>query len=258
MKKSMIFILMLASYLPISAQGIWTGTYEGTLDRDHVKLTLKTSGKNVISGTMTDSANKYDVEGTYTGNSFTGKAQEKNLGLIFDMVSFLNGDQMSTTLSLDVFGKIEKMEISFTRSGSVSKTNPTATIEVKKTVSHKERDPLVVGLWVKESNYNSGYGFNDSYGAMSVSEKMEFLADGSMADGGSKAVVGGSNYSGSSSSGQKNIIDGLNWYTDGNKIFLIATQNGQTQTIELGKYFIENNNMLITGSNGEKLLLSKR
>lgn len=255
MKISMIILLLVKVLMPISAQIIWAGSYEGVLDRDQVKLSLVISGKNTITGTMTDSANKYDVEGTFKGNTFTGNAQEKNLGLTFEMVSILNGNNMQTTLTLDVFGTKEKMEIAFTRIGN---SNNLTQKRDKNPVADKKRDPLVVGLWVKESNYNSGYGFNDSYAAMSVSEKMEFLANGSMSDGGSQAQISGSNYSGSSSSDQKKIIEGLLWYTENQKIYLLFTQNGQSQTVELGKYFIEGKNMIITGSNGVKLLLSKR
>lgn len=240
--------------MPISAQINWAGSYEGVLDRDQVKLSLIISGKNMITGTMTDSANKYDVDGTFKGNTFTGKAHEKNLGLIFEMVSVLNGNNMLTTLTLDVFGAKEKMEIAFTRIGN---SNTLSQKRDKNPVTDKKRDPQVVGLWVKESNYNSGYGFNDSYAAMNVSEKMEFLANGNMSEGGSQAQISGSNYSGSSSSDQKKIIEGLLWYTENQKIYLLITQNGQSQTVELGKYYIENNKMLITGSNGVKLLLTK-
>ncbi|MBK8518104.1 MAG: hypothetical protein IPL55_18015 [Saprospiraceae bacterium] len=258
MKPSIIIIFILTSTAYLTSQSNWAGTYEGVLDRDQVKLTLIKSGKNTLSGNMTDSANKYDVEGIYSGNTFTGSANEKNLGLIFEMVSVLNGNQLQTTLMLDVFGKKEKMEITFIRSGSAITPAKSTKTDEKNVVSGKKRDPQVVGLWVKESNYNSGYGFNDTYGAMSVSEKMEFLADGTMADGGSQTVISGSNYYGTSSSGSKNILQGMNWYTDENKIYLVVTENGQSQTVELGKYFIENSHMLITGSNGEKLLLSKK
>jgi hypothetical protein len=258
MKIALFIIVIWIKVTTISAQQSWTGTYTGTLDRDQIILTLTTTGKNAMSGTMTDSANKYDVNGTYKGNTFTGTANEKTLGLTFEMMATLNGNTMQTTLILDVFGSKEKMEILFTKKATETKSLNIADKTVKSPVDGKSRDPQVIGTWVKESNYNSGYGFNDSYGSMSVSEKMEFLADGSMSDGGSSAHVSGSNYAGNSTSNQVNKIEGLSWYTSNKKIYLVATQNQQSQTIELGKYFIENNKMLITGTNGEKLLLTKR
>ena len=259
MKLLLVLFFMMTGLVILYAQNNWAGTYEGMLDRDLVKLTLTVSGKNTIKGTMTDSANKYDVEGSFTDNTLTGTVHEKSLGLLFDMVSILKGNQLQTTLSMDLLGTTEKMEISFHRSGMINKSPETPQGNVKNPVSDKKRDPQVIGLWVKESNYNSGYGLNDTYAAMSVSENMEFRADGSMSEGPSQAQVSGSNYSGmSASQGKKNTIEGLHWYTDNQKIYLVVTQNGQSQTVELGKYYIENNNMLITGTNGEKLLLSKR
>lgn len=37
-----------------------------------------------------------------------------------------------------------------------------------------------------------------------------------------------------------------------------GTLNGQTQTVDVGKYYIENGKMLITASNGKKVLLTKQ
>ncbi len=43
----------------------------------------------------------------------------------------------------------------------------------------------------------------------------------------------------------------------GNQIFLQVTDAGKTQNMPLGTFYIEGNNMLITGTTGEKLLLTK-
>jgi len=246
----------------IISQQNWTGTYEGVLDGDNLTLVLEIKPGNKLVGKMTDSANSYDIMGMYSGTTFTGKALEKKLGLEFDMVSKINGDILNTTLSLNVFGTIEKMEISFTRKNTntkqANKTTTTNKTSENNPVIAKSRDPLLIGTWAKESNYSSGYGFNDTYGSMSISEKMEFLSDGRVADGGGNTTVGGSNYTGTSSSSGKNIIKGLYWHTEGKKIYLTAEEAGKTQIVELGKYYIENKNLLITGTNGEKLLLQKK
>lgn len=252
--RNLIYLFILISPFIVFGQQQFAGSYEGTLNGDRIELTLTEIGKGKFSGKMTDSANRYDVSGTADASSFRGKAIEKNLGITFDMVATNDGNSMPTTLSIDVFGEIQKMEIQFKRVGS--KTSETNNSKVINPVASKTKDSRVVGTWVKESNYSSGYG--DAYGSMSVSERMEFLPDGTMAEGGSQAVVGGSNYTGTSTSSQKKILEGVFWYTENQKIFLFITQGGQSQTSELGKYFIENNKMLITGSNGQKLLLSKR
>ncbi len=249
--KILLFFLIIPGLL--ICQQKWAGNYEGIMKGESVVLTLSESGNNSLAGKMTDAANTYEVSGTVSGNNFSGHAVERNFGISFEMTSTLKGQNLPTILAIDVFGTIQKIEINFMRSGSGIK-NPGPPIN--KPAKDKNKDKNVCGLWVKESNYNSGYG--DSYGAMSFSESIEFVADGTMTEGGSQAVISGSNYSGISSSGQKKILECVQWYTENQKIYLIISQNGHSQTVELGKYYIENNKMLITGSNGQKLLLSKR
>ena len=113
----------------------------------------------------------------------------------------------------------------------------------------------LLGTWTKEELYQSGQG--DSYMGASASESMTFLAGGRMAESGSSATISGSNYSGQSSGQGTGVIPGLVWYTIGNQLYLQVTENGQTQNVHLGKYYVENNNMLITGTNGEKILLTR-
>jgi hypothetical protein len=90
------------------------------------------------------------------------------------------------------------------------------------------------------------------------SQSMTFLPDGHIAEGASSAYMSGSYYSGQSTGQGSGIIQGLAWYAIGNKLFLQITERGQLQTVQLGTYYIEGNNMLITGTNGEKLLLSRK
>jgi len=257
MFRLVILLLTLCISYEIFAQNQWTGQYEGLLNGDKVILTLQLSGKNQLSGSMKDSGNNYNVSGTYSDKNFTGKATEVNLGIEFLMESMLNGSELNTTLAIDVFGVIQKIQVLFFKKteGSIQVL---PKIKGKNPVANKSKDSGVIGSWVKESNYSSGYSQNNSYGAMNFTETMTFLSDGTMLNGGSNVVVSGNNYTGESSSQVANIIEGLFWYTDGNKIYLHITENNQSQTVELGTYFIENKHMLITGTNGIKMLLSKK
>ena len=107
-----------------------------------------------------------------------------------------------------------------------------------------------MGKWTRQENYNSGYGG----GYMSSESSLVFLADGRVSDGGSRTVVGGSDFSGSSSGGGNGIVEGLTWYTENQKLYLTATENGKTQTECLGKYGFHENAMMITAQDGTKLL----
>jgi len=253
MQTSSFAILFVLAIVNLSGQNTLTGVYEGKFNGDNITLTLELTGKKDVSGKMKDSANSYDLTGIYQENTLKGVITEKKLGLTFEIDAELKDNELMATLSLDVFGTIEKMEIQLFRVGYKKPDN-----QIKNPVSGKSRDNQVSGVWVKESNYSSGYGSNGSYGSMSSSESMVFLSDGRMSDGGSQTVIGGNNYTGESTRQAGNIIPGLFWYTENNKIFLFITENNQTQTVELGKYYIENNHMLITAGNGEKLLLTKK
>jgi hypothetical protein len=118
-------------------------------------------------------------------------------------------------------------------------------------VAAKQHDQALVGSWTSQSNYNSGgYG----QGSMSSESTLILLADGRVADGGSRTVVGGSGWSGSSGGAATGVVDGVYWFTENKKLYLQAVQNGKTEVQALGKYYMENNHLLITAENGGKVL----
>jgi hypothetical protein len=249
------FFLFICFCHYIQAQSGFVGSYQGVFNGDQVTLTLIGGANNKLTGKMQDSQNIYDVSGLASKNIFTGQAVEKNIGITFDLSGALEGDKLNMILSFEFLGEKQNMDVVFNK----IKTSDTKTNTFKSNVvSSKTRDAKVVGTWIKESNYSSGYSSMGSYGAMNTRESMMFFADGSMSDGGSTTVVGGDNFSGSSSGGGKGIIPGLYWWTENNKIFLNISENGKSQDLELGKYYIENGRMLITASNGEKMLLTKQ
>jgi uncharacterized pyridoxamine 5'-phosphate oxidase family protein len=49
-------------------------------------------------------------------------------------------------------------------------------------------------------------------------------------------------------------VDGVYWFTENKKLYLQAVQNGKTEVQALGKYYMENNHLLITAENGGKVL----
>lgn len=240
-------------------QPVWLGTYTGVVSGDSVYLEFTTLKEGKLTGTMRDSYNNYNLQGSVKNTAFSGTAVETVLGLTFQMTSSLNGDALTSTLVMDFLGTQNKMDLFLTRKKTGhDKTHSKAIASVSgNPVSKKLRDQNVIGLWFKESNYSSGYGFNDSYGSMSSREYLEFLADGRLASGGSSTIISGSSYSGSTTSSGQQIAEGWFWYSENNKIYLHISHEGQRQTVALGKYYIENGRMLITGDNGTKLLLTK-
>jgi len=247
-----IFLLVLGI---MNAQNAFIGTYEGIFNGDNISLILMSDGGDKIFGTMQDSQNKYVVSGDVFKNDFVGQAVEASLGITFSMTGVLIGNVFNTILTFEYLGEKHAMKVALNKKDSANQNNmPNESIKIP----NKPRDGNVVGIWVKENNYSSGYSSNGSYGAMNTRESMIFYADGSMADGGSASVVGGSNFSGSSSAAGSGVVPGLYWWTENSKIFLHITEGEKHQQLELGRYFIENGRMLITSTNGEKILLTKQ
>lgn len=255
MKHLSVLLFLFAYVNSAFTQNKWSGHYEGLLNGEKVTLTLQTAGTNQLTGNMKDSENNYSVRGSFVGNKFNGKATEINLGIVFEVESVMNGSNLSTSLAIDVLGTVQRLNVDFVKKESINST--LSNNNLKNPVSNKSRDSRIIGAWSKETNYSSGYGSNGSYGSMNMVEKMEFLSDGRISNGGNNTTVGGSNYFGQSSEQGGNLIEGIYWYTEGNKIFLYLNDKNQAQTVELGSYYLENRHLLITGINGEKLLLSK-
>lgn len=247
-------LLVLIAVTGLQAQKGWAGKYEGNLNGEKLTLVLEKSAGETVNGTMRDAVNLYEIEATTSGNTLKGTATEKTLGLQFVMDARLTQNTVAAVFSMDVFGTVEKMEIDFTRAPQVTGSAVTGSSKRTNPVSSRQHDARLTGTWVKESNYSSGFG--DNYGSMSSREAMVFNADGTLTSGGSSTVVGGSNYTGSSSGqGGDNLADTY-WYTADGRLYLYFAQN--SQTAELGKYYIEDGKMLITTSSGEKLLLYRQ
>jgi hypothetical protein len=238
----------------VNCQNSFIGNYEGFFNGDNVSMVLESAGPNLLKGSMNDNHNHYIISATFSKNKLSGMANEATLGIELKMYSVLENNILSTEFVIDILGVQDKMQIEFVKTSLENKSfsNP---IKAK---NSSLRDSRVVGIWVKEQNYSSGYGSNGTYGSMSSRESMVFNQDGTMSEGENSTVIGGNNYSGTSSSNGGNVVAGLIWRTDNSKIFLMITQDGKTQEVELGKYYIENGRMLITGTNGEKLLLTKQ
>ena len=242
--------LVSAALLFLSASSLaaqdFSGTYTGTYNGDPVVLKLSTTAANTYTGTINDSQMTYEVAAQSTGKNLKGTCTEKSLGLNLQLSGVLNGTSLS--LNLSMMGAIITFDLKKVGAQVAVVAAPSQSIH-----SDARRDPAVVGRWTHQSNYNSGYG----QGSMSSESVMIFYADGRLADGGSRTVTSGSDWSGSSSDQGSGVVEGVIWYTKGGQLYLQSVINGKTETQLLGKYYIEDGKMLITAQNGNKMLLYK-
>jgi len=240
-------------------QDLLSGDYYAVFNGDNMSLNVEHESGSSYKGLMKDSYQTYQLTLDLSGVAVSGVATESTLGLTFQVTGQVQTAQLALRFSIEVQGEQKSMDVAFNRSGSApdkpSEHLPQILDEVifPSGAAHPQE---LIGTWTKEELYQSGYG--DSYMGAGSSQSMTLLEGGRMAEAGSSSYISGSNYNGQSSAGGGGVIPGIGWYTIGNQLYIQVNENGQTQSTHLGRYYVENNSMLITGTNGEKILLTKK
>jgi len=257
----LILLVLLISDLPAQTTGagdILAGNYSATFDGANVTLRLKHKQGTAYTGVMNDGYQTIKMTLERSGTKITGEATEPTLGITLGILGEVIGNELSLSFIVDVSGEENTMDILFTRDIETARPEESNDFPVPTALVFPvgaEHPVDITGTWSKEEFYQSGSGSN--YMGAGFTESMTFLPDGRVAEGGSAASISGSNYSGQSTGAGSGVIPGLAWYTMGNRIFIQVTDAGKTQNMPLGTFYIEGNNMLITGTSGEKLLLTK-
>ncbi len=255
MKTRLFSLLFLLNVSCVNAQNAFEGTYKGIYNGDNITLTLAPqNGVGAkLAGKMIDSEQTYTITANASSNTMQGTAVQTTLGLNLPFEAILSGNQLSIAFDLTAFGTNQKMLVNLTKQGT-SSAQAVSTAKPAP-VAKGKRDPAIVGSWTKSESYSSGSG--DNYIGGTTQSSMTFNADGSLVDGGSRALVSGSYFGGDTGTSQAKPLEGVSWYSENNNIYLVVTEKGTTQTLKLGRYFIENGKMLITGDNGKKELFSR-
>lgn len=244
----------------LQAQSVqFAGHYSAMVNGEKITLIIADKAGPSYTGTLHDGYTTLDLKLQLTVNMFEGVASDAAQNVNIGVDGEINGDQLIFYFIVDPYGEEEDEQIIFSRDVA-SMTTPNAKSASAAGVivfpSGATHPTEMIGTWTKEDLYQSGYG--DAYMGAGTTQSMTFLADGRMADAGSSSHISGGNYSGQSSGQGTGILPDVSWYAIGNQLYLQGIENGQPQNIHLGKFYIEGNNMLITGNNGEKVLLTKR
>lgn len=252
--RSIACVLMTLSLAlgPVAAALDLSGRYSGDSGGDPVVLELQQQGEQ-LSGVLVDSQQRYQFEARIDGDEIVGTATEQSLGIVFEVHGGASAEALDLNLSIEVQGQRadQALRLQRVRAQAASPSAPTPT----PAPAAGSRDPALVGHWVHESNYQSGSG--DNYFAASSREGMIFYADGRLANGGGDVSVSGGDYYGQSSGGGGDAVPGVSWETRDQHVFLVGMEQGQPQRVDLGRYYIENGHLLITGNNGKKMLFSR-
>ncbi len=254
MKNIWIYIFIVIS-LPAGSQAIFNGLFRGLHNGEDIILKLNQVNAKEVQGVLSDASSNYDVRAEIAGNRFAGDALHTSLGLKPAILGELKNDVLSIILLFEIAGdKTEvKVDLKKESADAPSVTISNLNLQIPKNAGN---DIRIVGTWVKEEIYNSGGG--DNFMGSAFSQSLTFFNDGSVADGGSAATISGGNFFGQSQQKESHKTPGVVWYTRSNQLFLGVVEQGTQQEVALGRFYIENGNMLITGSNGTKMLLRKK
>lgn len=232
--------------------GQWSGDYYGTVNGDNVRLTLSQNGTS-IQGEMKDSQQNYFVKGEVNGMEFSGTATEETYDISFGLNAHKNGDMLECVLIVDMNGEHAEVPFLLQKQGSGA-SNQAVTGKIPFPAGATFPAALT-GYWTQHETYNSGSG--DNFMGANFSQSMTFHGDGTLSEGGSSASMSGSNYSGQSTGAGSGKLEGLGWYAIQNNFYLIIFHEGKWVPVHVGTWYTENNHLLITGNQGEKLLLSR-
>ncbi len=230
----------------------FSGHYTGTYNGDNVNMTIESAGPGHWSGLITDSQQEYKVTASNQGSNLTGTATCESLGISFDLTGQLKGNTLDVKMN---FLGVE-MLVLFTKAGKTAPATAAARSSAMPELPAGARhDPALVGKWMHQENYNSGVGMDGYY---SNNTYLAFNADGTLSDYGGETMMGSNTGSGQSSNAGMGVIPGVKWYSDKNSLYLVANEKGKTETVRLGRYYIENGALLITADNGTKVLYCEK
>lgn len=253
--RHLISILSIVVFFSTDLCSQWSGKFTGIINGDNVMLDLNQNG-NLVTGTMKDTYQTFDVTGEVSGNRFAGEATEKSLALTFTLLGEKNNDVINFRLLIDLFGQSSETPFTVTKQGHTSSSVPSNAGTQRVSFPAEATFPsALVGKWTKNETYNSGYG--DNFMGGNFSQSVIFNIDGSVLEGGSNASISGSNYFGQSSDNNTTSASNIKWYAIGNQLHLMIYNNGSWQSAMLGTWYAENNHLLITGQDGKKVLLSR-
>jgi len=236
---------------PSAQHNPYVGRFTGTLQGDPISLELASDGPGRLSGQMHDSQQSFVVRAETDNGSIHGTASESTYGITLNLAGKFSGNTLTLTFTLDGM-EMEGFDVAFTRSADGQSTSlPTGAVAK----DDRQRDPALVGTWVNEKIYNSGYG--DNFMGSTTITRITLARDGRVYEGASSTTIGGSNYTGQSNGQGGGEVTGVRWYTQDREIWFSVTQEGTTQQARMGRYAIDGANMLVTADNGEKLLFRK-
>ncbi len=222
------------------------GTWVGTLFEARTTLTLRVED-GALTGDVDAAGYPYRLSGTLRDGKVTGTLLDPKQGgeLPFELAR--SGADVTLVLFLpDNSGGTRPVTATFQPAGSRGKERDTGP---KPPETGVERDPALVGRWVRTQSYTSG-----DFSAATESV-VEIYADGTFAIGGGRVVGGGD--AGSFDSGSPSGAQETGrWKTENRVVYVQDAGSGGWTPY--ARYYVEGNSLLVTYGDNSKEVWYRR
>ncbi len=240
------FILILSGYL-LSAQ--FSGTFHGNVNGDPAEIVLQQKDQS-ITGKYVETGNTYDIIGKVENDMMQGKLYI--LGTTLELGKF-NAKPIKTGLHFEIILLgVTTLNVDFIKEG-VQEPSSFVSAENKATlkapVDNYQRDPALVGQWIKEEVINSGVGSNAA--SLVTVYYLSIKADGTFIQ--EKETGGGGSFWSSSSKREPDASG--QWYTKDQVMFV--KPQGQLQYVRLNQYLFHEGSLVFKTSQGKYLIWKK-
>ena len=247
----MLFIISLVS----DAQVNYSGSYTGKINGDFTQIDMQQSGTEV-TGKYIETGNTYDIKAKIVSGNLIGELLIAGTAVplaTFEAAKISSGIHLEllllgvTRLSADFMSSAGSKPVS-TGSNSALKTPDSPTL--KPPQDKFERDPAVLGNWLKEEVINSGFG--DQAASLVTAYFLSFFPDGNFI----QEVASGSGGSNWSMVDNKKPDIAGHWYTKDQIMYVRPT--GQKDYSRLNRYLFHDGALVFKTEAGKYLIWNRR
>lgn len=251
MRRSVWMLLMCFS-VDAWAQINFSGTYTGKINGDFTQIEMQQSA-STVTGKYIETGNTYELRGKIVSNQLIGELFISGATLALASFEASKTDR-GIYMDLLLLG-VTRVSADFIKSNTTT-TTPSTKENVNypagqsPPTDHFERDPAVVGHWIKEEVINSGVG--DQAASFVTAYFLQFKQDGTFIQEKSSGS-GGSNWS--SVDQKKPDVNG-HWYTKDQIMYIRPA--GEKDYVRLNRYLFHEGALVFKTEAGKYLIWSRR
>jgi len=254
MRSGLFFLLLFITSLDSDAQINYSGIYTGKINGDFTQIEMQQSGTGV-TGKYIETGSTYDIKAKVVSGNLIGELLISGTAVplaTFEAAKNSSGIHLEllllgvTRVSADFMSSTDAQ----VNTGSASAPKALDSPALKPPQDKFERDPAVLGHWLKEEVINSGFG--DQAASLVTAYFLSFYPDGTFVQE-IATSSGGSNWSMADT--KKPDIAG-HWYTKDQIMYVRPT--GQKEYTRLNRYLFHEGALVFKTEAGKYLIWNRR